>query len=139
MAEIAPSEERALALTQLDPSEGPLVMLNLLRFKERAEYPAEADAEPCSGAEAFARYGAAASPCVESVGGKAVFSGGGALSLIARADEEWDAIALVEYPSIEAFMKMGQSEAYQKIAFHRTAALADSRLIVTRPGDAGLG
>ena len=138
MAEIAPSNERALALTRMDPAEGPLVMLNLLRFKAEADYPAEADVAPCSGAEAFARYGAAAAPCVEAAGGKASYAGGVALSLIARPEEEWDAIALVEYPSLEAFLVMGQSEAYQKIAFHRTAALADSRLIITRPGSFGL-
>jgi uncharacterized protein (DUF1330 family) len=53
---------------------------------------------------------------------------GGSL-LIGPADARWDRVLLVRYPDLGAFLAMTQNPDYQAGAGHRTAALADSRLL----------
>jgi len=115
---------------------GPVVMINLLRYRERAEYPPGSDAEPCTGREAYARYGAGVTPLLAAHGAKVVWGGRVAGSVIAPEGETWDDAILVEYPSREAFVKMVTSPQYVEVATHRTAALLDSRLIATQGNEA---
>jgi uncharacterized protein (DUF1330 family) len=115
-------------LTQY-PADTPVVMLNLLKFREKAAYTAEQPAQPCSGVEAFGRYGAAVAPMIGALGGEQVWQGRPAAMLIGPQDKDWHLAVLVKYPSAQAFLDMASSAPYQAIAFHRTAALADSRLI----------
>lgn len=110
----------------------PIVMINLLRYRDDAQYPAGFAAEPCSGREAYARYGAAVGALIAGAGGRVLWVGHVAKAVIAPDDEEWDNAVLVEYPSRAAFVEMISSPAYQAAAHHRTAALLDSRLIATK-------
>lgn len=128
MATVDPDPGEFLAAAEGLPPGTPLVMLNLLRFREVAEY----DGEPgdCSGREAYLdRYGPASFEHVTAVGGELVFAGAAHAALIGPSDEAWDMVLLVRYPSIEAFVAMATGPAYLEIARHRTAALADSRLV----------
>ena len=128
---VEPSPERLQGfLAKLDDAT-PLVMINLLRYRERAQYPAGAGADPCSGREAYQRYAAVALQKVASVGGRLVWMGRVAASVIAPEGEEWHDAVLVEYPSRKAFLAMIALPDYQAAAVHRTAALEDSRLIAT--------
>lgn len=111
--------------------DGPFVMVNLLKFKNKAEYPDGSDAE-LSGREAYARYGAAVRGCLESVGGSAVFAGAVTELMLGEADELWDMVALAQYPSRAAMMAMVQSPAYQAIEKHRIAGLAGQLNIRTK-------
>ena len=131
MASIVPSAEKFAAFMESPPVGRPVVMLNLLRYRERAEYPANFDAAPCSGEEAYQRYGAIAAQRIASVGGRVVWAGKADLTLIGPDDENWDTVVLVEYPSKQAFAEMIQQPEYMAVAPHRTAALADSRLVAT--------
>ena len=73
--------------------EGPVVMLNLLRFREVADYsatPELAPAAPISGAEAYDRYVAHTLPFLEESGGEMMFLGTGGPFLIGPSDEHWD-------------------------------------------------
>ena len=106
-------------------------MINLLRYRERAEYPPGSTAEACSGREAYQRYGAAVTPMLAAHGAQALWFGNVKQTVIGPADERWDDAILVRYPSRAAFLAMVSSPEYQRIAVHRTAALADSRLIAT--------
>jgi uncharacterized protein (DUF1330 family) len=114
------------------PDEGPIVMINLLRYREEANYAPNAGVTPCSGHEAYQRYGGVALGQVAAVGGRVLWMGTVALSIIAPGGEQWDDAVLVEYPSKQAFLNMVNDPSYQACMFHRTAALADSRLIATR-------
>jgi len=58
-----------------------------------------------------------------------LFLGKAAAPVIGPVEERWDEVLLVEYPSLKAFIEMVNSDAYQLIVYHRTAALKDSRLI----------
>lgn len=92
----------------------PVVMLNLLRFL------------PDGGQERYAEYGAAVAPLLERAGGRIVSAGQPAMAVI--GEESWDLVALVEYPSRQAFLEMIGSEEYQAIAHLRTEALERGEL-----------
>src|SRR5262245_58171237 len=124
---IHPERAALEALSKLADDE-PVVMLNLLRFRDQASYPQGSEHAACSGREAYARYGAKARLHVRSVGGKPIWIGTAQLSVIGPADEAWDEVLLVEYPSRKAFLKMATDPDYLACTVHRTAALADSRL-----------
>ena len=117
-----PSPEQ---MTEFFASEedGPFVMVNLLKFKEQAEY-ADGRETDLTGAQAYAIYGAAVQKCVADVGGTPGFSGEVTGLLLGEIEDNWDMVALVEYPSLEAFRSMMMSPEYQKIAVHRSAGLS---------------
>ena len=132
MADHIHPERAALeALTTLADDE-PVVMLNMLRFREQASYPAESPHAPCTGREAYTRYGAEAVRHVAAVGGKPIWMGDVQLTVIGPSDQPWDEVLLVEYPSRKAFLTMASNPDYLACTVHRSAALADSRLIAMR-------
>jgi len=128
---IEPEAHQIEALLAAAPDDEPIVMLNLLRYRERAAYPAGFDAAPCSGREAYGRYSAVALATVAEAGGRVLWGGAARASVIAPPGEHWDDVVLVEYPSRRAFLAMVTRPDYLAAAPHRTAALADSRLIET--------
>lgn len=124
---------RALMARQL---EGPVVMLNLLRFREQADYsahPALAPEAPISGEEAYRRYMVHTQPFLEASGGEVLFSGAGGIPLIGPIEERWDHVLLVRQRSVEAFMAFASDAGYLAGIGHRIAALEDSRLIPLAP------
>ena len=129
MPSILPSEEQLQAFVANAPKDEPIVMLNLLRYREKADYPEDFDATPCSGTEAYQRYGVVAAQRIATVGGRVLWMGKAQGTVIGPDDEAWDDVVLVEYPSPAAFAEMIAQPEYQAVAPHRTAALADSRLI----------
>ncbi len=136
MPSIEPSASQMQQLLQDIAVPGPIVMINLLRFHAHADYPAGFEATPCSGREAYQRYGAVAVVKVVEAGGKILWMANAKLSVIAPEGETWDEAVLVQYPSRAAFVQMVQRPDYLAAAPHRTAALADSRLILTEgPGE----
>ena len=131
MASIEPTPEQFQRLVQDISQPGPVVMINLLRYRDRAQYALGSDATPCSGRDAYQRYAAVAVSTVEQVGGRILWMGSVKSALIAPPEETWDDAVLVQYPSRQAFVEMVSRADYQAAAMHRTAALADSRLLVT--------
>lgn len=111
--------------------DGPFVMVNLLKFKERADYPDGSDAG-LSGREAYARYGAGVQACLAAVGGKALYAGAVTELMLGEVEELWDMVALAQYPSRAAMMTMIQSPDYQAIEKHRVAGLAGQLNIRTK-------
>ena len=132
MGSVEPSAEALRAFLDVPDDGSPVVMINLLRYREQAVYPEGFDAEPCSGREAYQRYGDAVMARLASVGARPLWMGSVAASVIAPEGERWDDAVLVQYPSRKAFLEMVSQPEYQAIVPHRTAALEDSRLIATR-------
>jgi uncharacterized protein (DUF1330 family) len=126
---VQPSEEQLAALAAIQ-REGPVHMLNLVRFRERAEYP---DGRSLSGAEAYRAYSRAASPAFQRVGASQLWLASHELTLIGPAHERWDAVFVAAYPSGQAFLAMLQDPSYREAFKHRTAAVLDSRLIRLQP------
>lgn len=125
---IDPTRESIKCFAEQFPADQPVVMLNLLRFRDQAAY-ADASIAPCSGRRAYATYSKLIEPILAAAGGEVVWMGNSFSSLIAPPGEQWDEVLLVKYPNKNAFLGMIQSEAYRAIVHHRTAALADSRLV----------
>ncbi|MDO8800673.1 DUF1330 domain-containing protein [Phenylobacterium sp.] len=115
------------------PEEGPFVMVNLLKFKPKAEYADGSDAH-LSGREAYARYGEEVARLVEGLGGKIRYSGEVTGLMIGEVEDLWDMVALAEYPSLAAFREMAMSPAMHAIEHHRVAGLAGQLNIKTKPG-----
>jgi len=129
-----PFVQHAQALLADVPDGHAVVMLNLLRYRATAAYPAGSDAEPCSGREAYRRYAEAAIRFITGLGGEVVWRGSGKAVLIGEPGERWDTAILVRYPSKAAFLQMLSLSLNEAITFHRTAALEDSRLIAITTG-----
>ena len=130
--QIHPSPEQAMAFFK-DEEDGPMCMVNLLKFKEKAEY--EDGSEPeLSGRDAYLRYGAGVQACLAAVGGSARFTGFVTDLLLGEVEELWDMVALAEYPSLAAFQQMAMSPQMHAIEHHRTAGLAGQLNIRTKPG-----
>ena len=111
---------------------GPVTMLNLLRFREVADYSAHPELmpdEPISGAEAYQKYIEYTLPFLKESGGDLVFLGKGGKYLIGPQEEQWDLVMLVRQNSVSDFMAFSSNEAYLIGMGHRTAALEDSRLL----------
>lgn len=120
--------------SRVDTVDGPIRMINLLRFREVADYGDVADPGEngaSTGAEAYGRYGAIAITEVAAVGGRQFEAGTAHMTLIGPDDEQWDLVAIIEYPSPAAFLEMIAKPSYQAAVHHRTAGLADTRLIMT--------
>ena len=115
----------------------PIFMFNLLRYNARAEYGDGSTLPPCSGREAyFGRYVPVFGALAEGTGIKPFWIGNVVAGIVEPADEQWDDVAIVGYPSFEAFRSLVESEEYMASAdAHRSAALADWRLIVTSKTD----
>ena len=111
--------------------DGPMCMVNLLKFREKAEYANGSEPE-LSGRDAYLRYGAGVQACIAAVGGRARFSGFVTDLMLGEVEELWDMVAIAEYPSRAAMMKMVQSPEYQAITKHRDAGLAGQLNIRTK-------
>lgn len=111
---------------------GKIVMLNLLKFREKADYTNLEKINPTktmSGKDAYQLYMDCTLPELEKAGSKILFYGNSNHFLIGPEAEKWDAVLLVEHQSVKIFMEFAQNEDYLKNAGHRTASLEDSRLL----------
>lgn len=112
--------------------DGSVVMLNLLRFRDVADYSASPELAPetaITGAEAFDRYVRHTLPFLRENGGELLFLGAGGRFLIGPDHETWDLAMLVRQSSVEAFLAFERHEGYLAGIGHRTAALEDARLL----------
>lgn len=124
-----PEQGKAFYLRE---NQGELVMLNLLRFRAEADYSALQHLQPnspISGQEAYEIYMDHTRPFLEEIGSEVLFYGRASHFLIGPADQRWDAVLLVKHPGVKAFLSFAQNKDYLAGAGHRTAALADSRLL----------
>lgn len=104
----------------------PIALLNLIKFRDRADYNPESGEEPCSGKDAYTRYMGYAMKKLESVDATIHLSG---VFAIEGAQDEWDLSFVVKYKRGSDFLKLATTS-YSDYGYHRTAAIADSRLIV---------
>ncbi|MDN5213629.1 DUF1330 domain-containing protein [Fulvivirgaceae bacterium BMA12] len=112
--------------------QGHVIMLNLLRFRQTADYAATPELEPAtpiSGKGAYQRYMDHTLPFLKASGGEIVFMGEGGDYLIGPNDEKWDVVLLVKQHSVDSFLAFESNQDYLKGVGHRTAALEDSRIL----------
>lgn len=122
------------------PDDGPVVMLNLLKFKAVADPPTDGGGVAGeSGAEAYARYGETATRLVTERGGKIIWAGTADQILIGDPDQDWDMIALVQYPSRAAFVDMVSQPEYMEAHEDRERGVERTIVVACTPLLAALG
>jgi uncharacterized protein (DUF1330 family) len=126
VGEITPNLEQLQPLAG-DPDTGPVVMINLLKFRN-GDAP-----EGTTGVEEYQRYGDKALEMIEQQGGRLVWAGTGDQVLIGNLEQDWDAVLLVEYPSRAAFVEMVSSPEYLEAHAYRERALERTVVIACTP------
>src|SRR5262245_21803102 len=101
---VHPGRKRIASLAATSPS-GPIAMVNLLKFRAKAEYK-DGRSETIAGQEAYMRYAAEMRKIVERAGGRLLFAGRVDWLVISEVEELWDAVAVVEYPLRAKFQEL---------------------------------
>jgi haloalkane dehalogenase len=109
------------------PTEGPFYMVNLIRFREKAQYPDGRETD-LTGREANALY----SPIefLEAIGARVVFSTD-VDNQIDGDNNTWESVAIVEYPCPLAFFAMSAAPDFQARAIHKQAGVEKTIVLVT--------
>ncbi len=126
---VVPNEQQMAAFAEPGP-DGPIFMVNLLKFREKAVYEDGRDTD-LTGREAYALYGQAVVKLLEKHGGGPVFGGSVTHLSLGFVEELWDQVAIANYPNRAAMLAMVTSPEYQECAVHRTAGLAGQLNIET--------
>jgi uncharacterized protein (DUF1330 family) len=128
---VNPTEDQITRLLEDSAAnDGEVVMLNLLKFRERA-----GDGEDGSGEDSYGRYAAQAIEKVTERGGRVVWMGSPDSVIVGDEDaHDWDAVILVMYPNRAAFIDMTSDPEYQKTHVHREGGLERMALIAMTPG-----
>lgn len=132
---VDPEREQFEVFKQL-PRDEPVMMLNLLCFRDKAAYP---DGREATGAEAYAAYGRESGAVFKRVGGEILWRGRPEVMLIGPPDKQWDLAFVARYPTAGAFLEMVTDPVYREAVKHRQAAVLDSRLIRTAEVPIGEG
>jgi uncharacterized protein (DUF1330 family) len=128
---LEPTQETGAALFRRNIS-GEVVMLNMLRLRETADYSDNPELAPktqVSGREAFQKYIDHTMPFLKESGGEVLLLGDGGKFFIGPDDEQWDVVMLVKQSSVESFLAFASNSEYLAGIGHRTAAVIDSRLL----------
>ena len=112
--------------------DGPIVMVNLLKFREKAQY-ADGRETDLSGHAAYQLYGRVAAKLVEMHGGKILYVGDVSFLGLGKCNPLWDEVALAQYPSRKALWEMSISSEWREAAVHREAGLEGQLNIETTP------
>ena len=105
-----------------------MIMVNLLKFKKKAQY-ADGRETDLSGIEAYAIYGSLMKKRIETDGGRFIFNADTLTLVVGDGDLEWDAVGIVEYTSLDNFKEIVFSPEYKEMSMHREAGLAYQLLI----------
>ena len=118
---VTPNEEQINGFLK-NPEIGPISMVNLLKFKDKALYEDGRDTS-LTGEEAYGLYAAEVINLVEKYGGEFLFAGKVNRLMLGEVEEMWDSVAIAKYPNRKAMFEMTMDPEYQKIHVHRDAGL----------------
>lgn len=115
--------------TRSAENDGPIYMVNFMKYKEVAEYRDPADAEDgLSGLEADDKY----SPVevLERIGAHVAFHG----AVVAQSSVgEWDRMGIVKYPTRRSFIDMQNRPDFKKKYVHKEAGMDYTIVMGTLP------
>ena len=131
--EVMPTDPQRLSEMMEPGPDGPIYMVNLLRFKDTAEYEDGRDTD-LTGREAYNLYGQAVSQIIQDYDGEVMFVGDVTFLSLGQVEDLWDEVAIAKYPNRGALLAMSSSAEWQAAAVHRTAGLAGQLNIETVGG-----
>ena len=126
---VMPNEDQIKEFSE-QGEDKPIYMVNLLKFKEKANYPDKRETD-LTGEEAYAIYAEEVAGHLEKVGGKPLFGGEGERLMLGEVEDLWDKVAIAMYPSRKAMFQMINDPDYIVSAQHRVAGLEGQLNIVT--------
>ena len=109
----------------------PIAMVNLLKFKEKAEYEDGRETD-LSGKDAYMIYGLEVLGHLHKVGATSFFGGDVSRLMLGEVEDLWDMVAIAKYPSRKAMLQMMMDPEYQKSEAHRSAGLEGQLNIETK-------
>ncbi len=130
--EVMPTSQERIAEMMAPGPDGPIHMVNLLKFKERAEYEDGRDTD-LTGAEAYQIYGRGVAELLPTYGGSITFAADVTFLALGQVEDLWDEVAIATYPNRAALLAMSTSDEWRALAVHRTAGLAGQLNIETVP------
>ncbi|MEX0306599.1 MAG: DUF1330 domain-containing protein [Ruegeria sp.] len=135
---VDPERAQFEAFKNLD-RDHPIEMLNMVKFRDKANYPADHSLAGAglSGAQAYRNYGAETASIIERIGASILWRGTFQATLIGPSDEVWDKVFIARYPTAHAFLEMVTDPIYRSAVIHRQAAVKTSRLIRCAPTKGG--
>ncbi|CAN5453837.1 hypothetical protein BH10ACT11_BH10ACT11_13000 [soil metagenome] len=134
---VEPSAEQVTAIGAAagGPDDGPVVMLNLNRYRKQAEYADGAlDSEPAKGRDAYARYAAVAVPTLARVGARILWHSEAEQTVVGDSSDVYDEVIAVWYPSRAAFLELATDREVGKVLHHRLAGLERAAIICCESG-----
>lgn len=113
--------------------DGPVVMLNLNRYREVAQYETghPSAALGLSGRDAYLRYGMVALDAVTTLGGRILWQSDARMLAVGGADDWYDEVVAVWYPDTGAFLRLVEHPGYVEAHAHRDAALEGAVVLCT--------
>ncbi len=117
MTGLQPNAEAIEHLTA-DPSEGRYATVLLISYRSDDRYTAWLDA---------------VMPRLEAVGARIVWAGNDANPVIGEPDHHWDTIAVIEYPSLDAFLELVQDPGWSEVDDLRVAAMDANEVYACTP------
>jgi hypothetical protein len=118
---VVATPEQMAGFTESGP-EGPIYMVNLLKFKVKAVY-ADGRETTLSGAQAYGVYTQGVSELLKNLGGGLMFTAPVQRLMLGEVEDLWDKVAIAVYPSRAAMLGMMQSDEMKIIGAHRHAGL----------------
>ncbi|MEO1305465.1 MAG: DUF1330 domain-containing protein [Pseudomonadota bacterium] len=120
--ELGPSDPKQIEEMLQPGPEGPVCLVNLLKFKDKAEYEDGRETE-LTGKQAYQIYGAGVANLLPEYGGMIFFMANVTFLAVGQVEELWDEVAIAVYPNRNALLRMSTSQEWQDLAVHRTAGL----------------
>ena len=118
-------------------TDGPVVMLNLNRYRERAEYQGEVPgglSSDVAGREAYLRYGEVAIAVLARLDGRVLWQADSKLTVVGDETDRYDEVVAVWYPSLAAFIALATDPEILAARAHRAAGLERAALIACVSG-----
>ncbi len=120
--EVVPTDPKQMEEALKPGPVGPIFMINLLKFKDKAEY-ADGRETDLTGRQAYQLYGAGVAGLLPDYGGRIFFVADTTFLQLGQVEELWDEVAIAAYPDRGSLVRMSQSKEWQALAVHRAAGL----------------
>ena len=128
--EVMPTSPDRIKEMMAEGPDGPIYMINLLKFKEKAEYEDGRETD-LTGYEAYQLYAKEVAKLLTEFGGKGIFAGDVTFLALGQGEDLWDEVEIEMYPKRADLLQMSSSKKWQEISVHRTAGLAGQLNIET--------
>ena len=128
--DVFPTNPDQIKMLREEGPTGPIFMVNLLKFKPRAEYK-DGRSTNLTGRQAYDLYSEGVRKLLPEFGGRSIFAADVTFLTLGTVEELWDEVAVAMYPRRSTLLAMSSSLEWRQIAVHRDAGLSGQLNIET--------